>query len=138
MSKKKGDEKKKSAQKTKGADKPAKKSGKSAAPAATPKVAGKVGKSSSAIKTTEPKKPATKPAAQKSTATAAAKPAAAKTASAAPTVVEISTEDISLRAYFIAERRRQLGWPGDELSDWTEAEKQLRQEALRKAKKGAK
>jgi len=37
----------------------------------------------------------------------------------------ISTEDIALRAYFIAEKRRTAGIPGDELGDWVEAERQL-------------
>lgn len=51
----------------------------------------------------------------------AAKPAKAKTAKL-PT---LSTDDIALRAYFIAEKRQQLGLPGDSLSDWVEAEAQL-------------
>ena len=36
-----------------------------------------------------------------------------------------SVEQIQLRAYFIAERRRQLGLPGDETADWVQAEKEL-------------
>jgi hypothetical protein len=39
-----------------------------------------------------------------------------------------SVEQIQLRAYFIAERRRQLGIPGDETADWVQAEKELRTE----------
>jgi hypothetical protein len=39
-------------------------------------------------------------------------------------------ENIALRAYFISERRRELGWEGDEQADWFEAEKQLLEEAL--------
>ncbi len=60
---------------------------------------------------------------------------AARTAGAAPAVKRtkkktaeppaIRNEDIALRAYFIAERRQQLGLPGDSLGDWTEAERQL-------------
>ena len=46
--------------------------------------------------------------------------------------VTISAEDISLRAYFIAERRNLMGWPGDETSDWVEAERQLVAEAAKK------
>ena len=38
----------------------------------------------------------------------------------------VTTEDISMRAYFIGERRRYLGLPGDPDSDWLEAERQLR------------
>ena len=34
-------------------------------------------------------------------------------------------EQIALRAYFIAERRRSLGIDGDETSDWIAAEKEL-------------
>ena len=44
----------------------------------------------------------------------------------------ISTNDIALRAYYIAERRRSMGWGGDEHSDWIEAESQLKAEAKRK------
>jgi len=42
---------------------------------------------------------------------------------------EITTADIALRAYYIAEKRRKSGLPGDETSDWVEAERQLRAEA---------
>jgi hypothetical protein len=38
----------------------------------------------------------------------------------------VTTEDVSVRAYFIGERRRHLGLPGDPQSDWLEAERQLR------------
>ena len=38
----------------------------------------------------------------------------------------VTTEDISVRAYFIGEHRRHLGLPGDQESDWLEAERQLR------------
>ena len=41
----------------------------------------------------------------------------------------LGTEDVALRAYFIAEKRRQDGLPGDEHQDWLEAERQLRVEA---------
>ena len=44
----------------------------------------------------------------------------------------ISSEDISLRAYFIAERRHKMGWHGDSAGDWVEAERQLKAEAARK------
>ena len=37
-------------------------------------------------------------------------------------------EEIALRAYFIAEKRHQTSAPGDETSDWVEAERQLRAE----------
>src|SRR6266853_34266 len=35
--------------------------------------------------------------------------------------VQLSNEQVALRAYFIGERRRKLGFPGDETSDWVEA-----------------
>ena len=46
---------------------------------------------------------------------------------------EISADEIALRAYYIAEHRRNLSLPGDELGDWVEAERQLRKEAARKS-----
>ena len=42
----------------------------------------------------------------------------------------IKHEDIALRAYFIAERRHKMGWPGNSATDWADAEKQLRAEFL--------
>jgi hypothetical protein len=36
-----------------------------------------------------------------------------------------SAEQVALRAYFIAERRRSLGVHGDETSDWIAAEREL-------------
>jgi hypothetical protein len=39
-----------------------------------------------------------------------------------------SAEQVALRAYFIAERRRSLGIDGDETSDWIAAERELRAE----------
>ena len=80
-----------------------------------------------AATTTAPKRRTTvnpvKPKAATRTAGAAPKAKPAKKKAAAPSV--ISTDDIALRAYFIAERRQQLGLPGDSLGDWTEAERQL-------------
>lgn len=38
--------------------------------------------------------------------------------------------EISLRAYFIAERRQKMGWSGDAASDWADAVSQLKAEAL--------
>ena len=40
-------------------------------------------------------------------------------------VIEISREELALRAYFIGERRRSLGMDGDETSDWVQAEQEL-------------
>jgi hypothetical protein len=40
---------------------------------------------------------------------------------------EVSYEQVQLRAYFISERRKILGIPGDETSDWVQAEIELKQ-----------
>ena len=78
--------------------------------------------------TTAPKRrTATKPKA--AVRTVESKPAPAKRTkkkTAEPAVIR--NDDIALRAYFIAERRQQLGQPGDSLGDWIEAERQLRSE----------
>ena len=43
-------------------------------------------------------------------------------------IIGDSREQVALRAYFIAERRRSLGISGDETSDWMQAEQELSQE----------
>jgi hypothetical protein len=40
----------------------------------------------------------------------------------------VTKEQIELRAYFIAERRKALGLGGDEIDDWAQAERELREE----------
>jgi DUF2934 family protein len=40
-------------------------------------------------------------------------------------VAQPSSEQVALRAYFIAERRKSLGIHGDETSDWVAAEREL-------------
>jgi hypothetical protein len=66
------------------------------------------------------------------------KPAKAAARKAAkPEPVTFSTEDIALRAYFISERRHRSGLPGDEQSDWIEAERQLHAEHRKKTAKKA-
>ena len=50
-----------------------------------------------------------------------------------PAALELSADDIALRAYYLAEHRRSLNLPGDELADWVEAERQLRKEAAKKS-----
>ncbi|MBV8213670.1 MAG: DUF2934 domain-containing protein [Verrucomicrobia bacterium] len=54
----------------------------------------------------------------------------AKSASDTPKlIVHLPTfEQVQLRAYFISERRRKLGLPGDESHDWLAAEQELREE----------
>jgi hypothetical protein len=86
--------------------------------------------------TTAPKgRVATKPKAASRIAETAktekvAKPVKAKAAKPAmkPVAesVAVSHDDIAFRAYLIAEKRQQLGLPGDSLGDWIEAERQLR------------
>ena len=39
-----------------------------------------------------------------------------------------TVEQVALRAYFIGERRRNLGMPGDETSDWVAAEREILEE----------
>ncbi len=55
------------------------------------------------------------------------KPAAAKKATPRKKTMaaQIPQEVIALRAYFIGETRMRAGLPGDSLSDWIEAERQL-------------
>ena len=85
--------------------------------------------------TSKPAKRPAKKAAAKRRPAAATKKSATSPAEASPrsrtrrlvaVVHTITTEDIALRAYYIAERRQHLGLPGDAQSDWLEAEKQLR------------
>ena len=38
----------------------------------------------------------------------------------------VSIEEIALKAYYIAERRRLLNMPGDSQSAWLQAERELR------------
>ena len=97
---------------------------------------------------TAPAKPAAKKAAAKKPATATAdKPAAkkpAKTKAAGPELElgfekaqaapVIEAHIIATRAYFIAERRQKMGWPGNSSSDWSEAESQLLAELRRREK----
>ena len=49
----------------------------------------------------------------------------AKTAPVAAKMFDLTNDQISMRAYFISERRRRLDLPGDANSDWLEAKRQL-------------
>lgn len=73
-----------------------------------------------------------KASADKPAAKASSKPAAKVPKKAPSPARGFTDDDISLRAYFIAERRHKLGWPGDSTSDWVEAERQLTAEAKKK------
>src|SRR5262245_23317582 len=97
-------------------------------------------KPTTTTKKAAPKRAAKKPAATAPKAAAAVKPAVAPKAKRTPakrltarrtskaTSVSLSLDDIALRAYFIAEKRQQQGWPGTPDGDWLEAERQLRSE----------
>lgn len=74
-------------------------------------------------RSTSPDASAKKPARQKASLNAGAKSKSQKKVSAQP-----SNEQVALRAYFIAERRRTLGIDGDETSDWVAAERELLEE----------
>lgn len=88
---------------------------------------------------TAPAIPAPPVSAPDATPARAAAPAAKKApgrASSRKAPVEISTEDIQLRAYYIGEDRHRKNLPGDGHQDWLEAERQLRAE-LAKPKKAS-
>jgi hypothetical protein len=82
-------------------------------------------------KTDAPAKRAAKPAAAIKVAAAkraeAKKPTAPRkrAAAKAPEAPAFTHDDIALRAYFVSEKRRAAGLPGDEQGDWIEAERQL-------------
>lgn len=84
-----------------------------------------------AVKKASPKSKNAAPAKKKAAVrkAAPARPATRRTVSktTAPVTVSITVtrEDIALRAYYIAERRRHLGISGDPHNDWLEAERQL-------------
>jgi hypothetical protein len=101
---------------------------KKAAKKAAPKTAKKAAKKSPVAK----KKAAPrKPAAARSRASAATPARVMTRRTGATTEVigvigSVTNEDIALKAYYLAERRRNLGLPGDPESDWLEAERLLR------------
>ena len=74
-------------------------------------------------------RPKRKKAAPKKETIRAIRPPAAKKASSLASIHEPSDEEIRIRAYFIAERRIQLSLQGDSVHDWTEARRQLVEEA---------
>jgi len=65
------------------------------------------------------------PSGKKSAQSKIAGNVAAKSKSQKKMVAQPSSEQVALRAYFIGERRRSLGIPGDETSDWVAAEREL-------------
>jgi hypothetical protein len=54
----------------------------------------------------------------------AAKTKTVQSSKQVPTV-ELSDEEIRIRAYFVSERRQRLALPGDANTDWLEAKRQL-------------
>jgi hypothetical protein len=66
---------------------------------------------------------AAKPSVRKSVGTATVKPPVRSSKGKEP-----SYEQVQLRAYFIGERRKNLGIPGSETSDWVQAELELKAE----------
>ncbi|HEY5814231.1 MAG TPA: DUF2934 domain-containing protein [Terrimicrobiaceae bacterium] len=64
---------------------------------------------------------------------AAPKPVRETTPAEIPDVIGLSADDIALRAYYLAEHRRNLNLPGDDVDDWIEAERQLRKELDKKS-----
>ena len=83
----------------------------------TAKAAEPVSAAASPVVTAETKKP------RKSSSKANKAKATSKT----PKVISLSPtfEQVQVRAYFISERRRKLGLPGDEGHDWLTAEREL-------------
>lgn len=66
------------------------------------------------------------------------KPAAvAKKAPVAPAAKVPTSEEIALEAYFISEKRRVTGTPGEPHQDWLEAERRLKAKAKKSSAKGA-
>ena len=122
------------------------------------KPATKTAQASKKGKKTEPESAAPKPTAQRrKVAPESAAPQRAKPVKApakkrptppAPRAIEkaepaasegINWQDVAIRAYFISEKRRSTGLPGDEHQDWLEAERQVAEEssAAKKPRKKA-
>jgi hypothetical protein len=100
----------------------------------TTRIAKKLATAPAAVTVKAPAVPKTtvqKPAAAK-TKPRTAKAPATKTKTSGP-----SREQIALRAYFISEKRRTLGLPGNEHQDWLQAEAELVAEAKRRKKAAA-
>ncbi len=124
-----------SKEKAEKAVKPAKESqvAKATKPAKSPKAAKPIveEKEIQPAKLELPEKPVKVEAVEKPSKKASGKKSVTSKATKAEPEIVITNEEISLRAYFIAERRHKMGWPGNSESDWIEAERQLRQEAQR-------
>jgi DUF2934 family protein len=80
------------------------------------------------LKTTPPAKAAMSEPKPKKAAVPKTTTIKASTKKSTPAAGKITVEQIQLRAYFIAERRKHQGIPGDEASDWIQAERELQSE----------
>lgn len=67
-----------------------------------------------------------KPISKSSKPTASSSKASSKAIKPKAASEKITQEQIAVRAYFISEQRQKTGQSGDHLSDWMEAERQLR------------
>jgi Protein of unknown function (DUF2934) len=106
-----------------GAEKPA--AAANGEPAQTPLPAPEKKPAPKAKRVRRPAAPKTgKPATARRTTKATKTSTKSRSASTKPAY---TNEDVALRAYFIAEKRRQLGLYGSPESDWLEAERQLRE-----------
>jgi outer membrane biosynthesis protein TonB len=94
----------------------------------TPEVAKTVPAEPAAPVTVEPKKVEAKKV--KRSTKGISKSVSKKSASVNATRVKPTFEQIQVRAYFISERRRKLGIPGDQHHDWMAAEQELRTELV--------
>jgi len=72
--------------------------------------------------------PAKKSVQRKAGSPSIAKTTVAKSKARKNVDAQPSNEQVALRAYFIGEQRRNLGIPGDETSDWVEAEREVLEE----------
>lgn len=89
----------------------------------TPKADAPAKRAAKPLKTVKVATPATPASTTK--AAPAKKAAAPRKRTTKPKAPAYTHEDIALRAYFVSEKRRADGLPGDEHSDWLEAERQL-------------
>jgi hypothetical protein len=93
--------------------------------AASKQAAKKAPKTVAAAASPEPVAPSSAPPAAK-------KPAKNTLKKTAPAKVAFTTDEIALKAYFIAEKRHKAGIAGSEHQDWLEAERQLLAESRKK------
>ena len=70
-------------------------------------------------------KPSGRSTSSKARKSSAKKPALGKVEPIRATAFDPTDDQISMRAYFISERRRRFDLPGDANSDWLEAKRQL-------------